>query len=181
MSVAEYWTTVARRDLDEDDLGRLVIADVASWLHPDSRALAGAERAARRGLDLLGWLARRALETGKFPHALRPEDPAAISLDRLDRAQPGATAVFTSPYGDGADSPFERSVKIPLAIWAPDLLAPRTASDILNKLSADFLSSWQSLPLRQGKPAKSPRVSIRSSTKPSELLLIFSAIACAWV
>jgi N-sulfoglucosamine sulfohydrolase-like protein len=76
-------------------------------------------------------LARRALETGKFPHALRPEDPAAISLDRLDRAQPGATAVFTSPYADGADSPFERSVKVPLAIWAPDLLAPRTAEAIL--------------------------------------------------
>jgi hypothetical protein len=42
LSVADYWTTVAGREFDEDDLGRLVLADVASWLHPDGRALAGA-------------------------------------------------------------------------------------------------------------------------------------------
>ena len=52
LSVRGYWATVAGRDLDDGDLGRLVVADVASWLHPDIRALAGAGRAARRGLRL---------------------------------------------------------------------------------------------------------------------------------
>ena len=52
LSVGDYWARVAGRVPDTDGLGRLVVADVASWLHPDERALAGAARAARRGLRL---------------------------------------------------------------------------------------------------------------------------------
>jgi len=76
-------------------------------------------------------LARRCLETGRFPHALAPGDPRTISLDSLNLVLPGRIAVFTSPAGDGMDSPFEKSVKVPLAIYAPQLLAPRTAEEIL--------------------------------------------------
>ncbi|HLH41926.1 MAG TPA: sulfatase/phosphatase domain-containing protein [Bryobacteraceae bacterium] len=76
-------------------------------------------------------LARRALESGKFPHALAPGDPRTISLDALNLVLPGRIAVFTSPAGDGMDSPFEKSVKVPLAIYAPGLLAPRIAEEIL--------------------------------------------------
>ncbi|HEY7334238.1 MAG TPA: sulfatase/phosphatase domain-containing protein [Bryobacteraceae bacterium] len=75
--------------------------------------------------------ARRALETGKFPHALGREDAAAISLDDLSRVRPGRIAVFTSAVGDGSGSPFEKSVKVPLAIYAPGLLSPRIADEIL--------------------------------------------------
>jgi hypothetical protein len=75
-------------------------------------------------------LAGRALETGIFPHALTPADTrndrSLISLSGL----PGI-AVFTSATGDGTDSPFEKSVRVPLAIYAPGLLAPRTADEIL--------------------------------------------------
>jgi hypothetical protein len=75
-------------------------------------------------------LARRALETGIFPHALTPQgtkdDTSLISLSGV----PGIT-VFTSATGDGTDSPFEKSVRVPLAIYAPGLLSPRTADEIL--------------------------------------------------
>jgi hypothetical protein len=73
-------------------------------------------------------LAVRALETGRFPHAIGPEDAAVIQLSTLGS---GRIAVFTAPYGDGADSPLDKSVRIPLAIWAPDLLKPRTADEVL--------------------------------------------------
>ena len=76
-------------------------------------------------------LARRCLETGRFPHALRQGGPRTISLDSLNLVLPGRIAVFTSPAGDGMDSPFEKSIKVPLAIYAPGLLAPRTAEEIL--------------------------------------------------
>ena len=76
-------------------------------------------------------LARRALETGKFPHALAEGAARTISLDTLNLVLPGRIAVFTSPAGDGMDSPFDKSVKVPLAIYAPGLLAPRTAEEIL--------------------------------------------------
>jgi hypothetical protein len=71
-------------------------------------------------------LAARALETGIFPHALTREDKSLVSLGGL----PGIE-VFTSAIGDGTDSPFEKSVKVPLAIYAPGLLSPRTADEIL--------------------------------------------------
>jgi len=71
-------------------------------------------------------LAGRALETGIFPHALTAEDTSLVSLSGV----PGIT-VFTSVTGDGTDSPFEKSVRVPLAIYAPGLLAPRTADEIL--------------------------------------------------
>lgn len=73
----------------------------------------------------------RALETGRFPHALQREDAAIIPRSELSRAQPGRIAVFASPHGDGVDSPLEKSIKVPLVIWAPGLLAPRTADEIL--------------------------------------------------
>jgi hypothetical protein len=76
-------------------------------------------------------LATRALESGRFPHALQIEDAGIIQLSDLRRAQAGTIALFASSYGDGIDSPLEKSVKIPLAIWAPGLLAPRTAAEIL--------------------------------------------------
>jgi len=76
-------------------------------------------------------LARRALETGKFPHALAEADGRTIALDTLNLVLPGRIAVFTAPAGDGMDSPFEKSIKVPLAIYAPGLLAPRTAEEIL--------------------------------------------------
>jgi hypothetical protein len=76
-------------------------------------------------------LAARALETGKFPHALQPDDAPVVSIADLSRAEPGRIAVFTAAAGDGADSPLEKSVKVPLAIWAPGLLTPRTADEIL--------------------------------------------------
>jgi hypothetical protein len=76
-------------------------------------------------------LALRALQTGKFPHALQADDTAVIRLDELSRIQEGQPAVFTAATGDGADSSLEKSVKVPLAIWAPGLLEPRTAGEVL--------------------------------------------------
>jgi arylsulfatase A-like enzyme len=73
----------------------------------------------------------RALETSKFPHAIEPGDPAVIRFSSLTHTEAGNIAVFTAAYGDGANSPLEASVKIPLAIWAPGLLMPRTADEIL--------------------------------------------------
>jgi arylsulfatase A-like enzyme len=75
-------------------------------------------------------LARRALETGRFPHAARPEDPALVAL-----ADPSADAdvitVLTAESGDGEDSPSQKSVRIPLAIRWPRTLKPRVADELL--------------------------------------------------
>ncbi|MBV8846073.1 MAG: hypothetical protein JO307_24960 [Bryobacterales bacterium] len=76
-------------------------------------------------------LAVRALEAGKFPHAIGAEDSPVIRIPDLTRTDTHRIAIFTAAYGDGVDSPLEKSLKIPLAIWAPDLLKPRTADDIL--------------------------------------------------
>lgn len=76
-------------------------------------------------------LAGRALETGKYPHAVQSDDVAVIKVDELTRLQPGRLAIFVSASGDGADSPLEKSVRVPLAIWAPGLLMARTADEIL--------------------------------------------------
>lgn len=74
-------------------------------------------------------LARRAVETGKFPHASSPEDP--VLGDLLAGGGTDAITVFTTASGDGQDSPYERSVRVPLAIRWPGRLVPRTASEIL--------------------------------------------------
>lgn len=77
-------------------------------------------------------LARRALETAKFPHAARREDRTLLSFRSVPfRPDPGIIAVFVTPAGDGNNSPLEPSVKVPLAIWAPGLVVPRVAEEIL--------------------------------------------------
>ena len=73
-------------------------------------------------------LSRRALETGRFPHAMRAQDPA---LDRLLGAGTEAIQVFTAESGDGEDSPSQRSIQVPLAIRWPGKLKPRVADELL--------------------------------------------------
>jgi arylsulfatase A-like enzyme len=73
-------------------------------------------------------LARRALETGRFPHAARPEDSSIASV-------PGSgtdiITVLTAESANGEDSPFQRSVLVPLAIRWPGRLKPRVADELL--------------------------------------------------
>ena len=75
-------------------------------------------------------LGRKALETGRFPHAARPEDPVFTPL-----AGPYADAdvitVLTAESGDGQDSPSQKSVRVPLAIRWPGKLKPRVADELL--------------------------------------------------
>lgn len=73
-------------------------------------------------------LARRALETGRFPHAVRAQDP---DLDRLLGSGPEAIQVFTAESGDGQDSPSQRSIQVPLAIRWTGKLKPRVADELL--------------------------------------------------
>lgn len=86
-------------------------------------------------------LARAAAQSGKFAHALGPGDPDVISLLRahgidareLDSpANPprDAILIFAGAYGDGQDTPSERSLKVPLAIRDPRLM-PRQAEELL--------------------------------------------------
>src|SRR5579884_56 len=75
---------------------------------------------------------RRALETSRFPHAARAGDPVLLAIRAEPfRPAPNLIAVFTSGAGDGADSPLESSLRVPLAIWAPGLLEPRVADEVL--------------------------------------------------
>ena len=87
-------------------------------------------------------LARRALETGIFPHAIQPGDfqlpfrqLTARSIDDLVKMSlgtaPGTITIVTSAGGDGEDSPFERSVHVPLAIRYAGMLIARNAPEIL--------------------------------------------------
>ena len=84
---------------------------------------------------------RRAIETGKFPHAFRPGDfqlpyrqLTASTNDDLVRmalnAPPGVIVVVTSP-GDAAESFEESSIRVPLAIRYPGILIGRSAPEIL--------------------------------------------------
>ena len=75
-------------------------------------------------------LGRHALETGKFPHAARPDDPA---LDVLVPQAPGGQTitVLTAESGDGDDSPSQTSIHVPLAIRWPGKLKPRVADEVL--------------------------------------------------
>jgi N-sulphoglucosamine sulphohydrolase, C-terminal len=85
--------------------------------------------------------ALRALEAGRFPHAIHgadfknllpapPDNPVEVEEILAGRRR-DTVLVFTMPCGDGRDTPFEPSVKVPLAICAPGLLEPRAASEIL--------------------------------------------------
>jgi arylsulfatase A-like enzyme len=77
-------------------------------------------------------LARTALETGRFPHQFQGEAIRSILPDLDEDSDVRSTIqAYADAAGDGADTPFERSVKVPLLIYAPGLLAPRTAEEIL--------------------------------------------------
>ena len=73
-------------------------------------------------------LGRRALETGRFPHAARPTDATLATL-----IAPGSETitVLTAESGDGEDSPSQKSVLVPLAIRWPGKLKPRVAGELL--------------------------------------------------
>ena len=73
-------------------------------------------------------LARRALETGRFPHAARPQD---FSIASAPGSGPDVITVLTAESGNGEDSPFQRSVLVPLAIRWPGKLKPRVADELL--------------------------------------------------
>ena len=77
--------------------------------------------------------ARRALETGKFPHAFGASDQGLRDLfaPPTSADDPNLIVVLTAESGDGDDSPFERSVRVPLAIRWPGRLTPRVAPEIL--------------------------------------------------
>lgn len=86
-------------------------------------------------------LARRSLEAGRFPHAIHdgefksvlpPLAEASVDVSAIIRGRDRSTIlVYTDPAGDGMDTPFERSVKVPLAMCAPGLLPSRVAGEIL--------------------------------------------------
>ena len=75
--------------------------------------------------------ARRALETGRFPHAARPQDPSIPSLTARASAGSEVITVLTAESGNDRDSPFEPSVHVPLAIRWPGKLKPRVADELL--------------------------------------------------
>ncbi|MGH9646487.1 MAG: sulfatase/phosphatase domain-containing protein [Bryobacteraceae bacterium] len=76
-------------------------------------------------------LAKKALETGRFPHAARPNDPSIAAL--LGSPEPGSETitVLTAESGNGEDSPVQRSILVPLAIRWPGKLKPRVAAELL--------------------------------------------------
>jgi len=73
-------------------------------------------------------LAKKALETGRFPHSARPTDASVANL-----IGPGSETitVLTAESGDGEDSPSQKSVLVPLAIRWPGKLKPRIAGELL--------------------------------------------------
>jgi arylsulfatase A-like enzyme len=74
--------------------------------------------------------AQRALETGRFPHAAHPQDPSIAALVS-GTSSAEAITVLTAESGNDQDSPFERSVRVPLAIRWPGNLKPRVADELL--------------------------------------------------
>lgn len=71
--------------------------------------------------------ARLTVESGLFPHAQTGADASLA-----DYFGPGgAITVMTAASADGGDSPFDRSIRVPLAIRWPGRLAPREAPEIL--------------------------------------------------
>ena len=95
--------------------------------------------------------ARRALETGRFPHASRASDPTLESELRragwtyrlapadtreeairlLAATPPEAVVVFAAAPVGSEDLALERAVHLPLALRWPGLLAPKSAAEIL--------------------------------------------------
>lgn len=74
-------------------------------------------------------LGRRALETGNFPHAARPNDASITSL--FPAASAETITVLTAESPNGEDSPFQASIHVPLAIRWPGRLKPRVADELL--------------------------------------------------
>jgi arylsulfatase A-like enzyme len=74
-------------------------------------------------------LAKKALETGRFPHAARPDDRSVSTL--LGSPGSATVTVLTAESGNGEDSPDQRSIRVPLAIRWPGRLKPRVASEML--------------------------------------------------
>lgn len=73
-------------------------------------------------------LARKALETGRFPHAARPQD---FSIASVPGSGTDVITVLTAESGNDEDSPFQRSILVPLAIRWPGKLKPRVADELL--------------------------------------------------
>lgn len=76
-------------------------------------------------------LAKKALETGRFPHAARPGDPSISSLLGTATSSAESITVLTAESRNGEDSPDQRSVLVPLAIRWPGKLKPRMAGELL--------------------------------------------------
>jgi arylsulfatase A-like enzyme len=76
-------------------------------------------------------LGRKALETGRFPHAAGPGDTSVASLQGSGASGSETITVLTAESGNGEDSPFQRSVLVPLAIRWPGKLRPRVADELL--------------------------------------------------
>jgi arylsulfatase A-like enzyme len=76
-------------------------------------------------------VSRRAVETGRFPHAARPQDMSLADLTGSATASPETITVLTAESGNGEDSPAQRSVLVPLAIRWPGRLKPRIADELL--------------------------------------------------
>jgi arylsulfatase A-like enzyme len=76
-------------------------------------------------------LAKKALETGRFPHAARPNDPSISSLLVSSGSSSEVITVLTAESGNGEDSPLQKSILVPLAIRWPGKLKPRVAGESL--------------------------------------------------
>src|SRR5581483_1401387 len=76
-------------------------------------------------------LGRRALETGKFPHAAHPSDPSIAGLLASPSSAAGTITVVTAESANGEDAPFQASILVPLAIRWPGRLKPRVADELL--------------------------------------------------
>jgi arylsulfatase A-like enzyme len=76
-------------------------------------------------------LAKKALETGRFPHAARPNDPSIATLAGSGASSSDTITVLTAESGNGEDSPSQRSIRVPLAIRWPSKLKPRVADEFL--------------------------------------------------
>lgn len=74
-------------------------------------------------------LAKKAIETGRFPHAARPDDPSIPGLFSSRGSE--TVTVLTAESGNGEDSPDQRSILVPLAIRWPGKLKPRIAGEML--------------------------------------------------
>jgi len=74
-------------------------------------------------------MAKKALETGRFPHAARLNDPSISTVVRSTGVE--TITVLTAESGNGEDAPDQKSILVPLAIRWPGTLKPRVASELL--------------------------------------------------